>query len=95
MRYVIMNVGTEMLYRKRNHVSNASYPTERGAKNACSRLNKEYGECTQWVVMSADEWNARPVKMKKVRNLMSGEEMEIPVDTPRCCDPSSELYWTM
>jgi hypothetical protein len=33
--------------------------------------------------------------MKKVRNLMSGVEIEIPHDTPRSCDPSSELYWSM
>lgn len=36
-----------------------------------------------------------PVPMKKVRNLMSGAEIEIPVNTPRCCDPSTELYWSM
>jgi len=33
--------------------------------------------------------------MKTVRNLMSGVEIEIPHDTPRACDPSSELYWSM
>ena len=33
--------------------------------------------------------------MKTVKNLMSGVEIEIPHDTPRSCDPSSELYWTM
>jgi len=38
---------------------------------------------------------AEPVPMKTVRNMMSGLELDIPVDTPRCCDPSSELYWTM
>ena len=32
---------------------------------------------------------------KKVRNLMSGEEVEIDSDTPLCCDPSSETYWSM
>ncbi len=36
-----------------------------------------------------------PVKMKTVRNLMSGNLIEIPEDTPRCCDPSTELYWSM
>ena len=36
-----------------------------------------------------------PVPTKKVRNLMTGVEIEIPVDTPRSCDPSSELYWSM
>ena len=33
--------------------------------------------------------------MKTVRNLMSGAEVEIAHDTPRSCDPSSELYWSM
>lgn len=34
-------------------------------------------------------------KFKKVINIMSGTEIEILTDTPRCCDPSSELYWSM
>jgi hypothetical protein len=33
--------------------------------------------------------------MKTVINLMSGQEVEIPYHTPRSCDPSSELYWSM
>ena len=33
--------------------------------------------------------------MKTVRNLMSGALVEIAHDTPRSCDPSSELYWSM
>jgi hypothetical protein len=33
--------------------------------------------------------------MKTVTNLMTGAEIEIPHDTPRSCDPSSELYWSM
>jgi len=33
--------------------------------------------------------------MKTVKNLMTGQDVEIPHDTPRSCDPSSELYWSM
>lgn len=33
--------------------------------------------------------------MKTVKNLMSGKDIQIPFDTPRSCDPSSELYWSM
>ncbi len=33
--------------------------------------------------------------MKTVKNLMTGKDIEIPHDTPRSCDPSSELYWSM
>jgi hypothetical protein len=34
-------------------------------------------------------------KTRKVVNLMSGKEVEIAYDTPLCCDPSSETYWSM
>lgn len=34
-------------------------------------------------------------KLKTVTNLMTGKEIQIDHDTPRCCDPSSELYWSM
>lgn len=32
---------------------------------------------------------------KIVKSLLTGAEVEIDSDCPRCCDPSSELYWTM
>ena len=34
-------------------------------------------------------------KTKKVKNLMSGETIEIDADTPHCCDPSTETFWSM
>jgi hypothetical protein len=40
------------------------------------------------------EKQVRP-KTRKVVNLMSGTELEIAYDTPHCCDPSSETYWSM
>jgi hypothetical protein len=33
--------------------------------------------------------------MKTVTSLMTGKDVIIEADTPRCCDPSSELYWSM
>jgi hypothetical protein len=32
--------------------------------------------------------------MKTVRNLITGQAVEIAHDTPRACDPSSELFWS-
>lgn len=32
---------------------------------------------------------------KWVKNIMSGRWIQIAEDTPRCCDPSTELYWSM
>ena len=34
-------------------------------------------------------------KTELVRNLMTGAMVEQSVNTPRSCDVSSELYWTM
>lgn len=34
------------------------------------------------------------VKMKEVRNLMSGKMVSIPANTPHHCDPSTESYWS-
>lgn len=36
-----------------------------------------------------------PVKKVKVKSLMTGKEVEIDEDTPLCCDPSSETYWSL
>ena len=34
-------------------------------------------------------------KMKKVKNFMTGATIEIAEDTPYCCDPSTETFWSM
>jgi hypothetical protein len=34
-------------------------------------------------------------EMKTVKNLMTGELVEVAHDTPQACDPSSELFWSM
>ena len=33
--------------------------------------------------------------MVTVKNLMTGKEVEIDSDTPWCCNPASETYWSM
>ena len=34
-------------------------------------------------------------KRRVVKNLMTGADVELSANTPRSCDPSSELYWSM
>jgi len=33
--------------------------------------------------------------MKTVKSLMTGKDVQIPADTPWCCNPASETYWSM
>ena len=93
MSYVIFNIKTEKLYRK-NVWGSQYFEKERGAKMVCTRLNNADGS-KDWMVITAEEFSALPIKMKKVKSLMTGIEVEIPEDTPRCADPSSELFWSM
>lgn len=43
------------------------------------------------------EWQRYNVEegMKVVKNLMSGEAVLISEDTPWCCRPDSETFWSM
>ncbi len=42
-----------------------------------------------------DRFVEPPRATKVVRNLISGSEVTIDEDTPGCCDPSTERYWSM
>lgn len=67
--------------------------TERGAKISASRMSNKTGQDVR--AIDINELNKVVVPMKTVKNLMTGEEVQIPVNTPRSCDPSSEAYWSM
>ena len=54
--------------------------THTNAKGALKKYSKEYYATTP---------------TKTVRNLMTGKPVVIPVNTPYCCDPSTETYWSM
>lgn len=44
--------------------------------------------------------NPKPIEKPKpgykwVQSLMNGKWIQIPKNTPICCDPSCETYWSM
>ena len=61
---------------------------EAGMRRECNELYDLYPATKGWRMEYFPS-------MKTVRNLMSGVDIQIPHDTPRACDPSSELYWSM
>ena len=50
-------------------------------KNQIAKLQREL-----------EDLEPKPIK---VRSLMTGQEVEIPSNTPWCCRPDSETYWSM
>ena len=65
MAFVVVNVGTEQAHcPKGNRVR--VYPTERGAKISCTRLNTEYAFTTtagERVYMQHDQWQVVPAEV--------------------------------
>ena len=53
------------------------------------------GPLSDWGYADAEYFHRTIEKSVTKRNLMTGQEFEQSVNTPRACDPSSELYWTM
>jgi len=100
MSFFLVDKKTGNRFRKPQHLSAEVYPTERGAKIACTKLNAKLNK-TGWVrtiytVMSATAFRAMfPVKMVERTNLMSGKKYMEAEDTPLSCSPASETYWSM
>lgn len=68
--------------------------SESSAKRSATCANRNAGG-TEYAYIASADYEKNVVKMKRVTSLMSGEEIEIPSNTPRCCDPSSEAFWSM
>jgi hypothetical protein len=81
MTYIVYNTNTLQAVKE--------YKYEGAALNKMWIMGSGYSMTTK------EEFLCLPVPTKKVRNLMTGKEVEIPVNTPRSCDPSTELYWSM
>ena len=44
---------------------------------------------------SSYSYRAPQPNTKIVKNLMTGQDVEIDADTPWCCNPASETFWSM
>jgi hypothetical protein len=62
--------------------------TKAGIRRECNELYNLYPATKGW------RFECHPT-MKTVKNLMSGLDVQIDRDTPWCCNPASETYWSM
>jgi hypothetical protein len=89
MPFVIMNSVTQV-----RHSQLPVYITQSGARAALTRHRKgRLALGPEWCVMAYAEYQAQ-VPQIEVTNLMSGQPVTIPADTPWVCNPSSESYWS-
>ena len=97
MSYVIFEKATTKFVRimRNGFWQDAVYKTQGAANAAFTRLRKQ-GKVhpMYFAILPMSEF----VKIEKTvtrTNLMSGESFTMSVNTPLCCDPSSETYWSM
>ena len=70
-----------------------SYKTRGAAQATRTRLCRKAGwSVDQLNIVSRDTYRAPKMTVK---NLMTGAPVEIDADTPWCCNPASETYWSM
>lgn len=77
------------------HADKRYFATAAGAKRSATCSNRNAGAEVYSFMEETLFYIKYPVGTKVVTSLMSGKEVVIAEDTPRCCDPSSELYWSM
>jgi len=88
MRVANRRVGYERIHRVQHGFVDCEY---------CEHVvngETEYA-IAPYAVALAEYYDSKIVKNKIVKNLMSGKNVTIKSNTPLCCDPSSETYWSM
>ena len=76
------------------HQDKRFFKTLSGAKRSATCSNRNAGS-NVYQAMEESEFHAKhPVGMKIVKSLMTGQDVAIPEDTPWCCNPASESYWS-
>ena len=94
------------VYDKSTTVIQKTVKTHSAAKAWVTRKQKEFlkqnglyvsndGPLFDWGLADAAYFHDFIEKRVQKTNLISGAEFTQPVNTPRSCDPSTELYWSM
>jgi len=72
------------------------FATAAAARAAITREhNRGAIHAASFAVAESSVFHSTIEKTTTVTNLMSGKPVVQSVNTPRACDPSSELYWAM
>ena len=77
------------------HQDRRYFATAAGAKRSATCSNRNAGAEVYQVLEETFFMLKHPVKTKVVKNLMTGEDVVIAEDTPWCCNPASETFWSM
>ena len=77
-----------------SYVYKTQFSYRKVAERHAAEYTRKYG--TKLTVMSKEEYQAAGYQnlTRKVTNLMTGQEVEESINTPRSCSVASESYWS-
>lgn len=80
---------------RQGYWQNARYETQAGCTRAINAAAKRGDiKASDYKVLPIEEF-LKIERSEIVINMMSGKEVVQSVNTPMCCDPSTETYWSM
>lgn len=83
-----------VVYHIKSTVQSKIFDTESAAKRSTTCANRNAG-AKEYAYADLETYNRDVVHMVEVINLMTGKPTRIASNTPHCCDPSTETYWSM
>ena len=94
MSYVVYNIETSQTVNEKRW-GRETYKTEAAAKAARTRMIKRLNYDANALAISDVAFYTKHVAKTVTRtNLMTGNTYQESVNTPMCCSPSSETYWS-
>ena len=77
------------------HQDKRYFKSEAGAKRSATCSNRNAGKAVYQAMEETFFMLKHPVKTMVVKSLMTGQDVAIAEDTPWCCNPASESFWSM
>ena len=97
MSFVVYNLSSTAFLRvfRNGFWQDAIYKTQGGATRALnSAVSAGRVQVGELGILPMSEFK-KIEKKRNVKNLMTGLDVEISVNTPASCDPSTETYWSL
>lgn len=86
MSYIVFHVRSTVIMK--------SFANKSSAKRSTTCMNRNSGS-NEYAFAPAAEYYNTVIRKKTVKNLMTDQDVEIDSNTPWCCNPASETYWSM
>ena len=84
-----------VFHRDFPHQDKRYFKSEAGARRSATCSNRNAGRKVYEAMEETFFALKHPVGTKTVKSLMTGQDVVIAEDTPWCCNPASETFWSM